>query len=66
MKLDETQNNVEKLASEIVESWDMDTLIAFAIDTLVLQLSGLSEEDFKEEVDNFSPPRRGIKCGILF
>ena len=52
-----TVDNVEKLAREVVDSWDMDTLISMAIETLIMNYHNdeyLFDEDilimdFKEE-----------------
>lgn len=34
MKAQNTEENREKLAYEVVESWDLDTLMSYAIETL--------------------------------
>ena len=45
------ENNIEnreKLAGEVVDSWDMDTLIDFAKQELMLNYS-VSDEDFQRD-----------------
>lgn len=41
-----SDNNCQQLASDIVEAWDMDSLIDFAVNTL--------EERFKEDATVFT------------
>jgi hypothetical protein len=47
---------MEKLANDIVEGWDMDCLIGFAVDTLVDDFKTQPEEEFEEEWNNFYNP----------
>jgi len=39
-------DNIEKLSREVVESWDMDTLLSYAIERL--------EDFYKENPDDFN------------
>tara|TARA_Y100000593_G_scaffold42861_1_gene82002 strand:- start:3454 stop:3663 length:210 start_codon:yes stop_codon:yes gene_type:complete len=42
-------SNREKLAREIVDSWDMDDLHSYAIDRLEESLKGYTDEEFHDE-----------------
>jgi hypothetical protein len=48
-----TDENINKLATEIIESWDMKSLIAYAIDSLEQDFSDLSNKEFTEQWDDF-------------
>lgn len=45
-------DNVEKLASDIVEDWDMNTLIDYAVTSLTNHYMK-NEEEFQEEWEDF-------------
>ena len=47
--MEKIQTNVEKLAKDIVDSWDMDALIDHAQTTLAESLFTLSQEEFEDE-----------------
>ena len=40
---------LERLAKDIVDDWDMDTLIEYAIDKMIHSLSSLTKKEFGEE-----------------
>tara|TARA_B100001093_G_scaffold347651_1_gene332299 strand:- start:25428 stop:25604 length:177 start_codon:yes stop_codon:yes gene_type:complete len=44
---------LEQLSHQIVDSWDMDTLIEFALDKVEVGLMSLSDEEFNEEYERF-------------
>jgi hypothetical protein len=46
---------IEDYASLIVEGMDMDTLVSFAYDTLVGNLSSYSDEELISEVTKYNP-----------
>lgn len=48
-----TVANVDKLAHDIVSSWDMDDLISFAEDKLSEDLRQMPTVDFEDEWNNF-------------
>lgn len=43
---------IEKLARDIVDAWDLDSLVEYAIDQMVDSLSCLDKEEFDEEWAN--------------
>ena len=40
---------------EIVDGWDLDTLVSFAYDTVVENLNKYSDDKLLEEVEQYSP-----------
>jgi len=42
---------LEKLSNEIVNSWDMETLMEYALDKVEAWLMSLSDEEFNEEYE---------------
>lgn len=45
--------NAEDLAVSIVDGWDMDTLVGFAVETLTSEFKNMSQEKLYEEYINF-------------
>jgi hypothetical protein len=52
-----TTENCEKLATDIVDVWDMDDLIGFAVDTLVDQFKNCGLNNFLNEWNAFYVPK---------
>lgn len=48
-----TEQNIEKLAHDIVDGWDLDTLLEYAQDTHEEWLNNMSAEEFTLEWDTF-------------
>jgi hypothetical protein len=48
--MDYTNDNMEQLARDVVDSWDMDTLVSMAVETLIMNY-GLDKEAFEHDVD---------------
>lgn len=45
--------NLEEYAKDIVDSWDMDNLVAFAIDTIIESFKTTPEDQLVEEYNEF-------------
>ena len=49
-RMEYTEDNIEKLASEVVDSWDSDTLVGFAHTRLIIDY--IEDEDlFHDDVE---------------
>ena len=48
-----TQDQVDNLSEQIVDSWDMDDLVSYARDKLEQWLINLTDEEFEEEYKRF-------------
>ena len=44
---------LERLAKDIVDGWDLDTLVEYAIDKMIDSLSTLNKKEFEEEWDDY-------------
>lgn len=44
---------VEELAKDIIDAWDLDSLVEYARDVMTESLSTLSKKEFDEEWDNY-------------
>lgn len=44
---------LERLAKDIVDSWDMDALVEYAVYETTKHLSSLSKKEFEEEWDDY-------------
>lgn len=44
---------LERLAKDIVDNWDMDTLVEYAIDKMINSLSSLNKKEFDEEWEDY-------------
>ena len=51
---DQQDKLVEQFVELQVDSMDMDTLLEFVTDTLIIQYGKLSKEELKEKVDTFN------------
>ena len=51
---DQQDKLVEQFVELQVDSMDMDTLLEFVTDTLIIQYGKLSKEELKERVDTFN------------
>ena len=47
------QDKIDKLAYDIIDGWDLDSLIEYARDLMTESLSSLSKKEFDEEWDNY-------------
>lgn len=52
MKPKNTEENCERLAREVVDSWDMDTLVSFAIEQLQMNYM-LNVDEFEDDWPEF-------------
>lgn len=52
-KLKQKEKRQEKLASDIIDSMDMDTLVEYACDRMLFYLKSLTDEEFTIEYNTY-------------
>ena len=54
---------LERLAKDVVDSWDIDMLVEYAIERMTAHLSSLTKIEFEGEWDNYYGDDSNIERG---
>jgi hypothetical protein len=57
LSISQLEQLIEVYAEQVVDSWDMETLVQFAYDTIVERMENLLEHEVLDEIQTYYEPQ---------